>query len=290
MSRRLDWARDGRDWPNREASRFVQAAGLRWHVQVMGRGPTVLLVHGTGAATHSWRDVAPLLARGASVIAPDLPGHGFSEQGPLHRLSLPGMARSLAALLDALDASPALAVGHSAGAAVVARLSLDGAIAPRALVGLNAALLPFGGLAGQLFSPIAKLLVANPLVPRLFAGRAANRATVERMLRETGSQLDERGVNLYHSVVRSPDHAAAALGMMASWDLAGLSRDLPRLVPPLTLVVGGNDRTVPPSQAREVARRVPGCRLVPLPGLGHLAHEERPAQVVDLLRPMLAAA
>ncbi len=52
---RPDWAVEGRDWPHREASRFVEAAGLRWHVQEFGSpdAPTLLLLHGTGAATHS---------------------------------------------------------------------------------------------------------------------------------------------------------------------------------------------------------------------------------------------
>jgi pimeloyl-ACP methyl ester carboxylesterase len=74
-----DWEREGRHWPNRGSSQFVRAAGLRWHVQVMGSGPTLLLLHGSGAATHSWRDLAPILARDFRVIAPDLPGHGFTE-------------------------------------------------------------------------------------------------------------------------------------------------------------------------------------------------------------------
>ena len=39
----LDWAKDGRDWPNHAASRFVEAASMRWHVQVMGQGPALLL-------------------------------------------------------------------------------------------------------------------------------------------------------------------------------------------------------------------------------------------------------
>ncbi|NBQ74895.1 MAG: alpha/beta hydrolase, partial [Acetobacteraceae bacterium] len=56
------WEKDGRDWPNRTASRFVEAGGLNWHVQLMGQGPCLLLLHGTAAATHSWRDLAPLLA------------------------------------------------------------------------------------------------------------------------------------------------------------------------------------------------------------------------------------
>ena len=59
----LVWSRDGADWPNRDASIFVEAAGIRWHVQRMGEGPPLLLIHGTGAATHSWRGLLPLLAQ-----------------------------------------------------------------------------------------------------------------------------------------------------------------------------------------------------------------------------------
>ena len=62
------WNRQGRDWPNRDASRFVTDGGVRWHVQVMGEGPVVLLLHGAGAATHSWRDLAPRLAQHAGVV------------------------------------------------------------------------------------------------------------------------------------------------------------------------------------------------------------------------------
>ena len=64
------WQHEGRDWPNREASRFVMAGGLRWHVQVAGQGPDLVLVHGTAAATHSWRDVLPLLAKRRNVTSP----------------------------------------------------------------------------------------------------------------------------------------------------------------------------------------------------------------------------
>lgn len=68
MSRPLDWDSDGRDWPNREASRFVAAGPLTWHVQEKGSGPPVVLLHGTGAATHSWRHLMPLLADRKSVV------------------------------------------------------------------------------------------------------------------------------------------------------------------------------------------------------------------------------
>lgn len=277
------WDREGRDWPNRAASRFVQAAGLRWHVQVAGEGPVLLLLHGTGAATHSWRGLLPLLAARFTVVAPDLPGHGFTAAAPSHLLSLPGMAQAVAGLLDALGLAPDLAAGHSAGAAILARMSLDGRIAPRALVGLNAALLPLQGMPGHLFSPVAKLFARLPMVPWVFAWSAADRGVVERLLRDTGSALDPVGVELYARLVRRPGHVAAALGMMAHWDLAALARNLRRLPAPLVLVVGGNDRTIPPADAGRVAALVPGARVVTLPGLGHLAHEEQPGRVAALL-------
>jgi magnesium chelatase accessory protein len=56
--------------------RQVHAGGLNWAVAEAGQGPVVLLVHGTAASLHSWRDVVPLLAATHKVIAMDLPGHG----------------------------------------------------------------------------------------------------------------------------------------------------------------------------------------------------------------------
>jgi len=283
--RELVWERDGGDWPNHDASGFVQAAGLRWHVQQLGHGPTLLLVHGTGGSTHSWRVLAARLARRFRVVAPDLPGHGFTSRPGRRALTLPGMARALGALLEALETSPVLAVGHSAGAAVVCRMSLDGQMAPRALMSLNGAFLPLAGTR-SFFSPLARLLVRNPLVPWLGAWRARDPVLMTRLLGSTGSRIPEEDLRLYGRLARSPHHVAATLGMMASWDLEPLVRDLPRLIPPLRLVVGERDRFIPPSDAEQVAARVPSGTVVRLAGLGHLAHEERPEAVGRLVEAL----
>lgn len=280
---RLVWEVDGADWPHRDASRFVAAGGFRWHVQVMGKGPVALLLHGTGAATHSWRGLAPLLARRFTVVAPDLPGHAFTDVPPADGLSLPGMAAGVRALLAALDVAPALAVGHSAGAAILARMCLDGALDLRLLVGLNAALLPLRGAAGFLFAPLAKLLVLNPLVPSLFAWSASRGDGVERLLQGTGSTPRQEDVAFYRRLVASSHHVSAVLRMMAAWDLDPLERDLPRLQTPLALVVGEADRTIPPREARRLRILRPDFRLVPLPGLGHLAHEEDPRRLAAVV-------
>lgn len=270
----------GVDWPNRAASRFVDAGGLRWHVQVAGRGPGLLLVHGTAASTHSWRDLLIPLASRFTVIAPDLPSHGFTTAPATRELSLTGMAGALVALLRTLDVVPRLAVGHSAGAALLARMTIDGLIAPAGIVAINGAMLPFPGLAGHVFPVLAKLIYLNPLTPRLFAF-AASRSKVERLLRDTGSQIDERGIEFYTRLISSQRHVAGALGMMANWDLHGLERDFSKLAVPLLELAGEQDRAVPPSEAEKVARLVPRAEVRMLPGLGHLAHEEAPGLVID---------
>lgn len=289
----LDWSRDGADWPHREASRFVDVAGpagLRWHVQQFGpapgRAPLALLLHGTGASSHSWRGLAPLLAPRYSVLVVDLPGHAFSGTPPPERQSLPGMAAALAALLQALGLVPGqvgLVLGHSAGAAIMLRLALDGQLGAARLFSVNGALLPLSGWAGSLFSPAARLLASATCVPRLFAWRASDPAVLRRLLAGTGSQLDERGTALYGQLVRSPAHAAGALAMMAHWDLRPLQAELPGLRLPLHLLVGSRDLTIPPAQAQRVMLSLPGARIATLHGLGHLAHEEQPALVARVV-------
>jgi magnesium chelatase accessory protein len=279
----LVWNKDGADWPNRDASEFIEAAGIRWHVQRMGRGPHLVLVHGTGAANHSWRNIAPLLAQHFTVIGPDLPGHGFTQSPAPHRLSLPGMAADLSQLLRAMNIQPKVVVGHSAGAAILARMCLDKKIAPRLLVSLNGAFLPFGGVAGHLFSPLAKLLVINSFVPRLFARQASSPEAVERLIEGTGSKIDARGIAQYRKLVRSPGHVAAALRMMANWRLEPLVADLSKLKTELLLITADRDRSVSPHVAQRVHQLVSGSKIERLAGLGHLAHEEQPDLVAALI-------
>jgi magnesium chelatase accessory protein len=279
----MDWARQGADWPNRESSFFLRRGVLTWHVQRMGAGPVVLLAHGTGSATHSWRALMPALARDFDVIAVDLPGHGFTSAPPSYRLTLPEMAAGLADLVQALGVSPAMLVGHSAGAAIMARMVLDGAVDPAVVVALNGALLPLPGVHGQFFGGAAKMIAMMPVLPWFFAWRAQDRSAVARMIAGTGSTLDEAGLELYARLLRDQGHVGNVLAMMANWELEGLARDLPKLGDRLVLVAAEGDRAVPVKVARKVEALVPGARVVLQAGLGHLSHEEAPAETAALL-------
>jgi magnesium chelatase accessory protein len=163
-------------------------------------------------------------------------------------------------------------------------MALSAMIDPVGIVSINGALRPYRGAAGPLFSAMAKALFVNPLTPRVFAWTADRPGRVERLIANTGSHLDARGIELYRRLFRRPGHVAGALGMMANWDLGDLQRDLPRLRAMLLLVAADGDRAVPPAGAEAVARRVPGSTVERVARLGHLAHEEDPQAFANIVR------
>ena len=273
------------DWPHRERSERIAVAPHEWHVQSMGEGPDLLLIHGSGGATHSWRGVMPILARRHRLIAVDLPGHGFTRAGR-PRFSLDAMAADLSALVLSRGWAPRGVVGHSAGAAVALRMALDTPRPPERIVGINAALGSFEGAAGIVFPAIARTLVANPFTGFAVSRFASERAT-RRMLSSMGSEIDAEGLGHYARLFASPGHVQATLRMMASWDLEPLRRRLPEIDRPVLLIVGEHDRAVPPSVSEAAAGRLRDARVERMPG-GHLLHEEWPAETAAAIEAHLA--
>jgi magnesium chelatase accessory protein len=275
------------DLPNSDASRIVRAAGIDFHVQVAGTGPVVLLLHGTASATHTWRHVLPMLAATATVIAPDLPGHGFTVAGD-DALTLPGMAHAVRALLDALALEPVVVAGHSAGAAVMLRMALDGMLpAARALVGFGASIVPPHATYMTIAAPLVHPFVTSPLAARVATAIARLPGVPATMLAATGSTVDDVSRSWYERFLRSEPHVRAALAMMATFELPALLRDLPRLMIPLMLVHGAKDGYIPLAALRRAASRTPGTALTVVEGAGHLLHEELPARAVATIRDAL---
>lgn len=286
----LTWSRAGRDWPHASASRFVLTPSVEWHVQRLGRGPRLLLLHGTGASTHSFSGLVDCLAPHCELLLPDLPGHAFSRCRAEFIPTLEGSARAVAELCRALDYAPAAIVGHSAGAAIGLAMAVERLAAPVLVVSLNGALLPFGGGAARVLAPLARGLALSPWVQQWCARQAARPGVIERLLDSTGSHLDADGVAWYRRLAASSTHVGAALAMMARWNLAGFVDRCAGLRARIELVAAEADRMIPPDQAEQVAARLPNARLHRLPGLGHLAHEEAPRLVAHLILELAAAA
>ncbi|MES2523324.1 MAG: alpha/beta fold hydrolase BchO [Gemmatimonadota bacterium] len=279
------------DWPFRNASRAVEAAGVRWHVQRLGAGPVLLLVHGSGGSAHSWHHAITGLAAHCTTLAIDLPGHGFSNVAPAvdeagDIYSLEGMARGVRALLDTLQLQPALAAGHSAGTAVLARMALDGLLPDCRLIGFNPALVAPPAAYVSLIAPLVGVVAESPLVAAGAAWLARKTGIIPGMLASTGTKLDAADRARYELLCARPAHCHAALSMMSRWDLPRLVRDAGKLTVAIDLYAGRGDRWVPFAPLAESVARIPAATLYPVDA-GHLIPEERPDVVIDAVRKRL---
>lgn len=280
----MDWAEIG-TWPLSDISRQITGPVHRWHVQVTGAGPDLLLLHGAGGSVHSYRDLIPILAARYRVIALDLPGHGFTHLGARQRSGLPAMAEDVMALCAQEKWTPTAIVGHSAGAAIALQMGMT---EPRRVIGLNAALGEFPGLAGIVFPMMAKALAAMPFATALFSGASSSRARIRALITSTGSELSDEGYELYRRLVGDKAHVDGTLQMMAQWDLRGLLHALPTYNGTVDLFVGTQDRTVPAEVSHRVAAQMRDARVQVWEGLGHLAHEETPAKVAGAILDVLS--
>jgi magnesium chelatase accessory protein len=277
------WAEHRAYWPHAQHSHFVQAGGIDWHVQMLGQGPGLLLLHGTGSGNFSWRGLLPSLAQHFTVVAPDLPGHAFTSRGPKGALSLPGMSEGVRALLLKLNVQAHVLVGHSAGAAIAAHMVRhpQNITSNATLIGLNPAWLPLTGGASWLFGPAAKLAELNPLSAWATAKMAQQPGVVRRWLETTGSKLDAQGLDLYTRVLSDSGHVHGVLSMMAAWRLHTLAAQLRDIRNPVFIAVGSKDQTVSPAMAQEACLRMPQAQCAMQQGLGHLAHEQDPQSTVQ---------
>lgn len=285
---RLHWQSDARDWPNREASRFVEASGLRWHVQVMGTGPDLLLLHGAGGSTHSWGALLPALSRHFRVVAPDLPGHAFTEALPPERCGLDQLATAVTRFLDATGTRPEGIVAHSAGAAMALSMILDGAVRPERWAFLAPSLVrPTRGAPPPVIQDLLSPALQSAGMARLLAAVAGRRSVVDALLTSTGSRVPHASRVIYRRLSGNPAHLGSVLRILSMWDPDPLAARFPEVSVQGLVLAPERDGWIPLDELEPVARSLPAAALRILPGLGHLAHEEAPERVVGLLLPWL---
>ncbi len=259
-----------------------------------GDGVPVLLLHGVPETSSCWRDVAPVLASGRRVLAPDLPGLGGSTfTGPY---DVTALVAQVAALLDGEGIDRVDAVGADWGGVLALGLAGLRPDLVRRLVVVNA---PYR-TGPPVHRAVHVPLFALPVLPEL-AFRLAGRRLVHGLLR-AGWRSDrplppERRAE-YEAAYSGTDRVRAVLGYYraAVRPRSGALRPGSALVgqlPPVdverALVLwGARDPVLPVGTAEDVVRQLgPGTRLTTLPGVGHFAVEEAPEAVADVLADFL---
>ena len=98
-------------------------------------------------------------------------------------------------------------------------------------------------------------------------------------------RLSDDTVTRYHELMRAPGVRGALIGRMQQLVLQDPTPLLARVRAPTLLLWGAQDAMIPPAHAQDYLKAMPDARLFTLPGLGHLPHEEAPA---ESLPPVLA--
>ena len=139
-------------------------APVKLYYEEAGKGPPLLLIHGFGASTYTWRHIAPELAQTHRVIAVDLKGFGQSDKPFDSRYSVFDQAELLAELIEEKDLRNLTLVGHSFGGGVALVLALE---ANQRLEGRIARLVLLDSIAYPQQIPVFFRLLDVPLVSPL---------------------------------------------------------------------------------------------------------------------------
>lgn len=254
-----------------------------------GAGPVIVLVHGLAGDMNTWDGVVPDLAAWATVIAPDLPGHGRSAP-PAGDYSLGAYASCLRDLLDALGHDHVTMIGHSLGGGIAMQfayqypqrcdhlvLVASGGLGPHVNLALRAAALPGSE---QLLSLIAhrQLIAAGTTVSR-WAGAIG--LSPPRGLHEAGrsyarlaNPTDRRSfVNSVRAVI---DHRGQRI---SAHDRLHLLAGIPTVI-----VWGSDDRIIPVEHAHAAQQAIPGSRLEVFSRTGHFPHVSHPYRFAETVR------
>lgn len=250
--------------------------------------PPVLLVHGFGASAYQWRFLMPALAKaGYHALAPDLPGHGFSEHALRDgEFTRDAYARRMWQLLDVLSVPTAPVIGHSMGGAIAAEMALQ---QPSRVASL-ALLSPAGfGMVPQR----ARVLrhVPDSIAPwgKLFASRAAAHLVLGDVYGPEGAWSPRDEAELL-APYDQPDIFRSLLRTVKEFDFRLHPPPLLAQLPEGTLVLfGTHDRVVRPVDAERRVQAMRGGRLVMLPRIGHLPQVEAAEQVAALLVEFMRA-
>jgi pimeloyl-ACP methyl ester carboxylesterase len=256
---------------------FVERAGVRLAYDLRGSGPLVALVQGLGLPGKMWLGLPGGLARrGYSVVTPDCRGTGSSDV-PLPPYTMAALAADLAAVIDAVDRGPALVVAVSMGGMVAQRLALNH---PERVRGLVLAATTCGLPHGRLPSPLFPLLVlrslvdddAIPAIRRLMLAPGRFDAQPEIFdvwdREQVAAEMPWQGI----------------LGHLTAAAVHSSGFELDRIRCPTVVLTGEGDQIMPPVNSRILARRIPGARLMVLPGAGHAFPLEQPEAIPDAMQ------
>jgi pimeloyl-ACP methyl ester carboxylesterase len=266
------------------ADRFVRVGDQLVHVEQAGSGEPVVLIHGFGASTYSWRKVMPALAASHRVVAIDLNGFGYTQR-PTSRASYTREAQAKLVLgtLDALGIDRAHIVGHSYGGGLTLYLASRHPERFRTMVLVDSSAPTYANDRRSRFAALRPLDV-------LFVRSVVLRPGMVRkgLLRSyyDDSLVTPELVQAYLDRLAIEGVGGAFYGLTAPAP-AGEPVELEKIAIPSLVIWGAHDVLISPETGRRAAARLPRAEFVLFDKSGHLPMEEEPEAFLNTVLPFL---
>ncbi len=255
--------------------------GAEIHVETEGEGLPVVLVHGLGLQGSLWDPVCEALDPGYRLVRIDLRGSPLGRELERSDLSLGRWAADLGAVVKALELDRPVIVGHSLGAAVALRFALDRPHDLRALVLI--------GAEADLSNLAPRMLASAERIESSSLEAWIEDAWVKKPpFSEQSLQRNPEILGRYRQLLLENDADDYVRQCRAIATAESLSDRLAEVSPPTLVIIGGSDDRTLPEHGRELARRVPGARLVELPDVGHTIPFEAPEATAEAIEKFIA--
>ena len=266
----------------------VEREAFRGEVPAGDREPLIVVLHGFGASTATWREALPDLAVLGEVIAYDRPPFGFTERpagdAEVDPYATEGQVQLLGAVIDAARGDDqdreVVLLGHSAGGSLAAEFALRRPEEVDALVLVAPAVLTSGGAPVWLrpvlgFPPVDR---AGPWLARAAAGGAEE--LLERSWHDPALLTDVQR-DRYDEPQQVAGWEQGLWRLVRAPTGLQVSEDPGALTVPVLLVTGDDDRVVPTEDTLRLAELIDGAQLAVLERTGHVPHEESPVAFVE---------
>jgi sigma-B regulation protein RsbQ len=257
----------------------------RNNVHLSGNGRPMVFVHGFGCDQNMWRFLAPHFARSHRVVLLDLVGSGNSELSAYDRekyASLDGHARDICEVLEALQISDAVFVGHSVSATIglLAALQHPERIGSHVMVSPSPSYINDGDYVGGFerldIEQLLETMEAN------YLGWSSNMAPVIM----GAPDQPELATELTNSFCRTDPEIATHFARVTF--LSDHRADLPKLRQPALILQCSQDLIAPVAVGEYMKSQMPGSRLKVIRNVGHCPHLSSPGATLDAIESFLA--
>jgi pimeloyl-ACP methyl ester carboxylesterase len=261
---------------------FVTIDNHSIHYTMQGQGKPLILVHGFGCSTYTWRKLIPLLSDTYTVYAIDLLGFGLSDKPPGGKYDLQSQGELVFKFMDALHIPSATLVGHSIGGPVIGYTALQAPSKVNSLIMISAGFYGQGApsFLKYLFFPLDRIM-AKQFYTKNVRGKSMGRSFYNKSL------VTDELIDAYLLPTKTPDAIEALACMMRTVGVRKYEGIAEKLTQPTLIVWGDHDLSNLPADAERLKKEIKNSHLVYVNECGHYVQEEKPEELAQAIKDFL---